>query len=305
MTRKILYHLRAEDYQHPADRKALATLEKTPGLPLLLKKINEYGIDRLLRLQVLGNEFRVTPNNFPKLHDSMTEACEILNVSPMPELYLYRGTGHISNHAIGVEKPLIGVNLEAMEWLSYEELLFLLGYELSRIKGGYLSYQQLVPVMPLLKSLISSTTLGLGGLAANGLEVALYNWILMTKFTADRMGLLACQDKNVAITALMKIGGLPGEYLKPEVIRDFIDQARNFKLQDLDGLDQVTKFFSFMEHYSPWIVMRASELLKWVDTGMYDQCIDFNQPKPEEIPEQVGETQTAGDPEDWDFLSAL
>lgn len=309
MTRKILYHLRAEDYQHPADRKALAALEKTPGLPLLMKKISEYGIDRLLRLQTLGNEFQVTSSNFPKLYDALVEACEILNVSPMPELYLYRGTGHISTYAIGVEKPLIGVNLETMEWLSYEELLFVLGYELSRIKGGYLSYQQLVPVMPLLKSLISSTTLGLGGLAANGLEVALYNWIVMTKFTADRMGLLTCQDSNVAITALIKLGGLPSEYLRPEIIRDFLDQARKFNIQELDRLDQVTKVFSFMEHRFPWMVMRASELLRWVDAGLYDQCLQLRDSE-QEILDSVEaapkiEPPETGDPEEWDFLNSL
>lgn len=307
MTRKILHHLRAEDYQHPSDRKALATLEKTPGLSLLLKKISEYGIDRLLRLQTLGNEFQVTPRNFPKLHDAFIEACQVLDVSPLPELYLYRGTGHITTYAIGVEKPLIGVNLEAMEWLSHEELLFTLGHELSRIEGRYLAYQQLALVMPLLKGLISSTTLGLGGLAANGIEVALYNWIIMTKFTADRAGLLACQDRNIAITTLMKLGGLPNEYLTPEVIQDFLDQARKFNVQELDRLDQVTKIFSFMEHRFPWMIMRASELLKWVDAGMYDQCVQSDYSGQSEIKEQTDEPdepRKPENPEDWDFLGS-
>jgi hypothetical protein len=307
MTRQILHHLRAETYQHPSDRKALAALEKMPGLPLLLKKISEYGIDRLLRLQTLGNEFQVTPRNFPKLYNAWIETCQILNITPLPELYLYRGTGHINTYAIGVEKPLVGVNLEAMEWLSSEELLFALGYEISRIQGQYLTYQQLAVVMPLLKSLISSTTLGLGGLAANGVEVALYNWIIMTRFTADRAGLLACQDVNVAITALMKLGGLPMEYLSPEVIQDFLEQARKFNVQELDRLDQVTKIFSFMEYQSPWIIMRASELLKWVDTGMYDRCIQADNAGPPETVEPIQpiqETQEPESPKDWDFLGS-
>ncbi|MGB3237819.1 MAG: hypothetical protein WBB29_05965 [Geitlerinemataceae cyanobacterium] len=48
MTRKKLLDLSPETYQHPFDRKALVSLEKMPGLPLLLKKINEYGIDLVL-----------------------------------------------------------------------------------------------------------------------------------------------------------------------------------------------------------------------------------------------------------------
>ncbi|MBD2356612.1 M48 family metallopeptidase [Tolypothrix sp. FACHB-123] len=296
MTRKTLQGLHPDSYQHPFDRKALAALQKMPGLPLLLKKINEYGIDRLLRLQKLGNEFRVNPRNFPKLHNPLVETCQILD-EPVPDLYLYRGTGHISTYTIGVEKPLIGVNLETLEWLEAEELLFVFGHEIARIKGKYLTYQQLAVVMPLLKNVISSTTLGFGGLAVNGIEIALYNWIMMAKLTADRAGLLACQDIDIAIASLMKLGGLPSEYLTPEVIEDFTQQAREFQFQELEGLDQVTKIFSFMEYQIPWHVMRASELLKWVETSAYTQLMESDpaQPPPQETeqPENV---------QDWDFL---
>lgn len=304
MARKVFRHLKSEDYQHPFDRKALTTLEKTPGLSLVLKKINEYGIDRLLRLQTLGNEFLVNPVNFPKLHDAFVEACQILDISPLPDLYLYRGTGHIKTYAIGAEKPLIGVNLEAMEWLSYEELLFVLGHELARIQGRYIAYQQIAFVMPLLKSVISSTTLGLGNLAANGIEVALYNWIIMTKFTADRAGLLVCQDMNIAITALMKLGGLPNEYLNAEIIQGFLEQAREFNIEELGRLDQVTKLFSFMEFQHPWMVMRASELLKWVNDGVYDQWLWSDDA---ELPEKTGileQNSIDEDKQDWKFLSS-
>ena len=86
MAHKNFHGLQAEDYQHPFDRKALAALEKMPGLPLLLKKIGKYGIDRLLRLKVQGSDFQVTPCNFPKLHYALVETCQILNVLPLPDL---------------------------------------------------------------------------------------------------------------------------------------------------------------------------------------------------------------------------
>jgi len=275
VARQIFKNTAVDSYRHPFDRRALTNLEKMPGLSLLLKKINEYGIDRLLRLQTTGGELRVTAANFPRLDQALGEACTILDVTSVPELYLYRGMGAISSYAIGVEQPLIGINLEAMEWLTDAELLFLLGHQLARIKGGYLPYQQLALVMPFLKSVISSTTLGLGGLAANSVEIALYNWIVMAKFTGDRAGLLACQDVDVALTTLIKLGGLPGEYLTEAVITAFAAQARQFDTSKLSGLDQITKIFSFMDYASPWAVMRAAELLKWVDSGDYDRWIQF------------------------------
>lgn len=277
MARKTFESLRIRDCQHPLDRKALIALEKTPGLSLLLNKINEYGVDRLLRLQAVGGDFRVTPNNFPKLYHAFWEASHILGITPLPELYLYRGNGHITSFAVGVKKPIVEVNLEVMEWFSESELVFYLATELARIGGQYLTYQQLAHVMPLLKGMISATTLGLGGLAANGVEVALYNWIIMSKFTTDRVGLLACQDEYAAITALMKHGGLPQEYLTEAVVQEFCEQAREFNIDELDTLDKFAKIFSFMRYDYTWTTMRASELLKWIDQGFYDQWMQWGQ----------------------------
>ncbi|WP_017653765.1 M48 family metallopeptidase [Fortiea contorta] len=292
MTKKVLVGLKIASYQHPFDQKALTSLNKMPGLPLLMKKVNEYGVDRLLRMQVVGGEFKVTPRNFPKLHDAFLETCKILDFAPEPELYLFRGMGNIQTYAVGAQKPIVGVNLEAMEWYTPDELLFALGHEVARIKGGYILYQQIANVMPLLKNIISSTTLGLGGLATSGIEMALYNWIIMSRFTSDRAGLLACQDVNVAITALMKLAGLPGDYLNTDTIADFQAQAREFTNLNLDSLDQITKIFSFMEYQFPWAVMRAAELLKWVDSGEYEQLIQAeNLPQPENTT-------------DWNFMSS-
>jgi hypothetical protein len=273
MTKRHFPNLQPQTYEHPFDRQAFQTLERTPMLQRLLNKINEYGIDKLLRLQSVGVDFRVTPHNFPELHDPFLEACEILDISAIPDLYLYKGTGHINTYALGVTQPIVGMNLEALEWLNYEEKLFLLGHELGRVKGNYLPYQQMAHVMPIVKGIVSNTTLGLGGLAANGLELALYNWMVMSKLTADRAGLLACQDIDVAIVALMKVGGLTQKHMSEAAIEDFLAQARAFSLDDFRGVDRVVKAFSFMEFRLPWTVMRASELLKWAESETYQAIL--------------------------------
>ncbi|QJB43894.1 M48 family metallopeptidase [Dolichospermum flos-aquae] len=298
MTKKILTGLTSQTYEHPFDRKALASLQNMPGLSPLLKKVNEYGIDRLLRLQSIASEIRVTPRNFPQLYQPLLEACQILDVTTIPELYLFRGTGHIRTYIIGVEKPIVGINIEAMEWLNYDELLFIFGYEIARIKSQHMIYHQMSIVMPVLKIWISSTTLGLGGLIASGVELALYNWVMMAKFTADRAGLLACQDIDVATTALMKLAGLPEEYLTPHVIEDFLIQSREFAANSVDGLDQVTKILSYSDSNLSWLVMRTGELLKWVDSGEYNHVLQG-----ENVNTSKGEEE-GDEKEGWNFLTS-
>jgi len=298
MTKKILTGLNSQTYEHPFDRKALASLQSMPGISTLLKKVNEYGIDRLLRLQSIASEIRVTPRNFPQLYQPLLEACQILDVITIPELYLFRGTGHIQTYIIGVEKPIVGINIEAMEWLNYDELLFIFGYEIARIKSQHMIYHQMSIVMPVLKIWISSTTLGLGGLIASGVELALYNWVMMAKFTADRAGLLACQDIDVATTALMKLAGLPEEYLTPHVIEDFLVQSREFAANSVDGLDQVTKILSYSDSNLSWLVMRTGELLKWVDSGEYNHVLQG-----ENVNTSKGEEE-GDEKEGWNFLTS-
>jgi hypothetical protein len=322
---KVFSGLNSQTYEHPFDKQALASLRKMPGISTILKKINEYSIDRLLRLQTLGSEIRVTNRNFPKLYQALVTACEVLDVSPLPELYLFRGTGYIQSYIIGVEKPLIGVNLEAMEWLNSQELLYLIGSEIARIKSQNVVYHQMAIVMPNIKNLLISTTLGIGGLVASGVELSLYNWLMMSKLTADRAGLLACQNINVATNTLMKMAGLPQEYLNDDVMNDFIIQSREFASNNLDTLDKITKILSYAEPKLSWIIMRTGELLKWYDSGAYDSLIQGNftssdyVPKTEEVedldgmqntedrdqikhPQNQQNNQTGS--EDWNFISS-
>ncbi|MDF5735042.1 MULTISPECIES: M48 family metallopeptidase [unclassified Nostoc] len=303
MTRKLLTGLSSKVYEHPFDRKALASLQNMPGVSLLLKKINEYGIDRLLRLQSLGSEIRISPRNFPQLYQAFVETCEILDVVPVPELYLFRGTGHIETYIVGVEKPLVGINLDAMEWLGADELLYVFGHEVARIKSQHMVYHQMAIVMPTLKNLLSSTTLGVGGLVASGMELGLYNWRMMARFTADRAGLLACQDIDVATITLMKLAGLPDEYLTTAVIEDFLVQAREFASNSFDTVDKVTKILSYTEPGLSWVVMRAGELLKWVDSGEYENVIQQKNLKTPEEPEEK-EGKTPEEKEGWNFLTS-
>ena len=54
MARRILTGLRPQTYEHPADTKALDALQQTRGLETLVRKCNEWGFERLLRVQLTG-----------------------------------------------------------------------------------------------------------------------------------------------------------------------------------------------------------------------------------------------------------
>ncbi|MEB3272482.1 MAG: M48 family metalloprotease [Prochlorothrix sp.] len=274
MTHRHFHGLQANVYEHPFDSRARKSLEKTPGLSLVFKKINEYGIDRLFRFRCTANAIRITYRNFPTIYSAFETACETLAVDPVPALYLIHGEGYIRTLTIGVNEPIVIVNVDAIERLTEQEWLYVLGHELGHIKSSHLLYHQTAIVLPVLGKFIASSTLGLGGIATNGIELALYQWMMMAKLTCDRAGLLACQDTTVATRALIKLAGLPEEYLSQAVVDEFLDQSREFGGYDLDNLDKITKILSFAENMRPWVILRSSELLKWIDGGVYNSIVE-------------------------------
>ena len=53
----------------------------------------------------------------------------------------------------------------------------------------------------------------------------------------------------------------------------FIQQAREFKQLDYEGLNKLIKLISIADSSHPWTVMRAAELLNWINNGDYERFI--------------------------------
>lgn len=157
--------------------------------------------------------------------------------------------------------------------LTEEELRFVVGHELGHIKSGHVLYYQVAMLLPVIAEVVGVATLGIGSLLSFPLEVALIRWQRMSELTADRAGLLACQDVNAATMAMIKLAGLPLKFVDRVNTEDFLAQAREFESFDSDKLDWIAKILSGMGQTHPWTVMRASELLHWIDSTAYEKLL--------------------------------
>lgn len=280
MTRKTLTGLHPQAYQHPLDTWALDAVKRTPGFEMLVRKCNEYGLERLMRVQYCGSNLRVNADNFPDLHEKLQQAREILDLPKSPELYIELG-GEINSLTVGVEQPIVVLSSAAVDLLTDDEIFFVIAHELGHIKSEHLLYYQIAEfMMPFIGEMITSLTFGAGGVLSAGLEFALLNWKRMSEFTADRAGLLASQNTDAAIGAMMKIAGLPHKRYDLLNTEDFIAQAREFETLDTDKLSKFAKALSVMGRTHPWTVMRANQFLTWIDGGGYQRVLDA----PAEVP---------------------
>jgi Peptidase family M48 len=272
MVRKRLTGLRPQAYEHPLDAKALDKLQGHSGLETLVRKLNEWGYERILRVQLTGSNLRVTGDNFPKIHEQVHEAATILDVSKIPDIYIT--AGGLNAFTAGVERPILVLTSSAVDCLGEDELFFVIAHELGHVKSAHVLYSDIAEFIPVIGDIIGGMTLGFGEFFSAGLQLALLNWKRMSEFTADRAGLLACQDVNVAISAMIKIAGLPCRYYDSINTEDFIAQARDFEALDTDKLNWIAKGLSVMGQSHPWTVMRAKQFLAWIDSGEYERVLN-------------------------------
>ena len=272
MSKTILRNLNSRIYEHPFDREALNTLEGTPGLETLVKAFYKHGIEKLMRIQYTGSYLKITPRNYPEIYRILEDVCQTLALDQLPELYIQWDYG-VNAFTSGVEKTLIVINSGVVDLMSPEEISFILGHEVGHIKSQHVLYHQMAAIFPLIGDLIGSATLGLGSLVSKGVELALLNWERMSEFTADRAGLLACQDMNVANQTMVKLAGVPRKYFDRINLEEFTTQAREFESFDYNTVDKMVKVFSIMWQNHPWTVMRGAELLKWIESGAYGKIL--------------------------------
>jgi len=219
----------------------------------------------------MGSYLRATEDSFPNLFRAVQEGCEILDLPKRPALYLQ--PGGLNAFTAGVEQPIVVLNAGLVDSMTDEELRYVVGHELGHIKSGHVLYYQIAQLVPVLAEMVGAATFGVGALLSVPVEVALIRWQRMSELTADRAGLLACQDVNAAATALIKLAGLPSKFFDKVNTEDFLAQARDFEAFDSDKLDWLLKIVSGMGQTHPWTVLRASELLRWIDSTAYEKLL--------------------------------
>lgn len=273
--KQILHGLNHEQYEHPFDQKALASLEKplVGIIPNPIPKIGEFitsnWIEKIFNVQYTGSNLKVTRDNYPKIYELLDYACEILDVRNKPELYIQWGYD-INAFTVGAEHPIIVLNSGMIDLCDEDEALFIIGHELGHIKSNHMLYHMMAQyfngIINLIPFVITKT------LAAS-IQYLLYYWYRMSEFTADRAGLMCCQNKDAAVRAFMKMAGVPKAHFGDLNMETFIQQARDFKQLDEDGMNKLIKVLSIADDNHPWTVMRAAELLKWINDGEYTKFV--------------------------------
>lgn len=268
--KKILTGLDHTQYEHPFDKAALSALESTPGLCLVGNFITKHTIERIYTVQHTGSGLKVTKDSYPKIYEYLEYACRILDIKKVPDLYL-QWNYNINAQTVGSENPIIVINSGLIDLCDDDEIMFVIGHECGHIKSNHMLYHMMAQVINMCIDMIP-----FGSIAAAPLQYALYYWDRMSEFTADRAGLLCCQNKDAAVRAFMKMAGMPIKHFNEMNHESFIQQAKDFKMLDYNAMNKAIKLIAIADESHPWTVMRAAELLNWMSSGGFTSFLPLN-----------------------------
>ena len=184
---------------------------------------------------VKGNAVRITPQQYPELHQRLVACCQRLGMGTVPETYLLHGDGAFNAFATRfLGRHFLILYSDMVDALESRPgaLNFYLGHELGHVHRGHLSWR---PV------LLPASFLPLLGPAYHR----------ATETTCDNYGAACCDDLEDAVRGLSALGA-GGRRWQDLDVTEYLQQAR-----------QTSGFWmSFHELISdyPWLVKRVARV---------------------------------------------
>jgi Zn-dependent protease with chaperone function len=274
--RVVLTGISSRAWEHPADRGALTALRELKGFDEVLKVIAGIWNERAWRLQFLGGAIKVDHRQYPRVHRIYAEAATSLDVKDLPELFV-QNDRTLNAMAVGMKKPFIVVNTGMLELTDDDELRCLLGHELGHVLSGHAVYRTMIIILT--NFMLRLAWFPIGAFVLYGIIAALYEWWRKAELSADRAGLLACQDPAASLRLSMKLAG--GGDLSEVDTTAFLEQAAEYERAG-DLRDSILKILLVAFRSHPMPVARAAEVQRWIDSGAYQRILSGDYPRRED-----------------------
>jgi Zn-dependent protease with chaperone function len=254
-------------YQHPADRAAMAALQRVPYLDQVVRRLVALGYERALRTASLGASVRLGQAQLPGIWVLHRQVFHALEVEPVPDLYLTQFP--LANaYTFGTERPVVILHSELVRLLDDDGRRAVLAHEAAHVHSDHVLYQT---ALLILLRLGTSTLPALAGLPLYAIRLALLEWFRAAELSCDRAAALVTRDPQAVCRTLMVLAA--GAAAADLSLDAFIAQGLDYDERGR-GLERLTKLMQDLNVTHPMPVRRVRMLLDWVRTGEYDRIAD-------------------------------
>jgi Zn-dependent protease with chaperone function len=292
----------SEAFRHPLDRQAEQALRSVPGFDLVARKFVEFLSERPQQVYQMGNSIQVGPRQYATVYQLFRECLRDLDIHPEPTLFVSQSP-MVNAFALGQEMPFIVLNSGLLDLLDETELRTAIAHELGHLKCGHTTLVQMAIWATQVISGLAERTFGLSMLVSTGLIMAFYEWLRKAELSADRAALLVTDELTPVLSSMMQVTGGSSRYRNELSLDEFSRQSERYQALDVDGLNQVYKFFLynnlsaglFLSH--PFTVERVHFLREWATSEDYRQIRQGNYARAGAVNVTPEPTNTTADPE--------
>ena len=207
---------------------------------------------------LLGTSVKVGPNQYPRVYQIAKSCADTLGI-PMPMVFVQGRIDSVNAYTMGTDKEsVIVLHSVTVDYLSDEELKFVIGHECGHIQNGHMVY------LTALRILAQLATAMLGWFVQPAL-IALQSWSRAAEITCDRAGLLCCGDLDVAQKSFLKLAAGSKQLFDQLNMDQFLDQMREGR-EGIGRASELTK-----SH--PYLPKRIESLRHFAESEVFRKSV--------------------------------
>lgn len=250
--------LRGSDFQHALDKQNTQILRSLPGLEFVAKSmIMSTSAEEVLFLENISSSVLVGPDQLPTLYRLLTDACETLGMTNVPDLYVRQNpVPNAYTLALTGRRPFIVLHTSLLDLLSDDELQAVIAHELGHLKCDHAVWLTAANVLAL-------GTVSLLPIVSATVEDAVMRWLRAAELSCDRAALLVVQDPKVVVSSFMKLAGGSGRFASELSVDAFLQQAKSYEQASSSPLGWYLRNAQNRALSHPLPVLRAAEIDTW------------------------------------------
>lgn len=242
-------------YALPSDLQACQMIESIPVLPRAVEWVMDNWNTPLYRAQLLGDGVRVSPNQLQSVYSlAHFSACQL--GIPLPDIFVKQDPT-LNAYTLGTNSdPVIVIHSALLDALEQDELLFIVGHEMGHVHCRHVVYNTIARLI--------ATGLGaVAGALLYPLSVAISAWQREGELTADRAGVVVCQDPEASLKAIAILAVGSRKMLSEMNLAAYLDQS----LANKNIYADFDRILSARSH--PYLSTRAEKLAEFVRSPMW------------------------------------
>jgi Zn-dependent protease with chaperone function len=239
-------------YAYTGDLKVLRTLDRLRPVRLAIEATVRMW-KTVARAELLGTAVKVSPAQFPNIHQLVVKAAETLHIV-VPTVYISPALA-LNAHTFGTnEDAYIVLNGMLVDHLTEPELLGVLGHECGHIQNNHVVFSTALYYLVhfanrFVKWVVTPAV------------IALQGWSRRAEITCDRAGLLCTRNLEVSQAALLKLALGSQRLYKDLNVEAFVAQLDEAK----GGPGKYTELLR--DH--PYVPKRVQALRTFAESAYY------------------------------------